>query len=187
MGSHISLRGFLANPYTKPPLLLQFQWNPSRLSEQKTVKYNDIEMGGLMAPVSVYSSGGNLTYRFELLFDTTPDSRDLNYFSVESLGLGVHAQVQTLMSWVYPETKDIFNLSNVGSGEPPACYFGLGIRVLRGKIRVVDVQYELFEHKLIPQRARATVEFVADESGTWGKVNTIFRRMASSINLGGQV
>lgn len=186
MGEHISIRGFLANVKTVPPLILQFQWNPM-VTEGKTVKYNDIEIGGFMAPISVFSSGGNLSYKFELSFDTTPDSRGLNNFSVESLGMGVHAQVQTLMSFLYPEVGNVFSIDKQGMGEPPACYFGVGPRVLRGKIRNVQVEYLLYDWKLVPQKAKAVIEFVADDFGTWGKVNTIFRRMGTAINLGGQI
>lgn len=183
---HVSIRGFLANPRMIPPLMLQFQWNPTP-SETKSAKYNDIEFAGVMAPVSVYSSGGLLRYKFTLIFDSREDARYLNSFSVEPLGMGVHPQVQTLMSFLYPEEKSVFDISDIGFGEPPACYFGLGPRVLRGRIRSVNPTYELYDKNMVPMRASVSVDFVADETGTWGKVNTIFRRMASGINIGGRV
>lgn len=182
---HIALRGFLSSPFEAPPLLLQFQWNPTAVSESKAVKMNAIQVGGYHAPVQLYSSGGELVYRFRLAFDATADTQDMNSFRVDIPGVGVAGPIQILMSFLYPQTKYSLNIGEIGFGEPPPCYFGLGPRVLRGFIRTVNTSYSLYDKNLVPLRAASAVEFVASEDGNWGKVNAVFRRLAAGANLGG--
>lgn len=184
MVTHTKVRGFLANPFQRPPLKLTFQWNPAKVLESKTVNYESIDIGGYVAPLQVYSSGGPLTYRFDLMFDATADTRDLNVFRVDFPGMGVHTAVQTLMSFMYPESKKMLSSAGDGFGEPPVCYFGLGLRVFRGIIKDVQVEYTLYDAVLTPMRATASVTFVAQEDGVFGRVNAIFRRMAVTANLG---
>lgn len=182
--TNTAIRGFLTNPYQKPPLVLRFQWNPVGMTESKSAKYTDLEIGGYHAPVQIYSSGGAHTYRFSLLFDATPDSVDLNVLRVDTVLVGVQPAVQTLMSFVYPETKSLLSFSESGFGEPPVCYFGMGPRVLRGFIKTVDVDTQLLNVLLVPVRVSCRVEFVESEDGTYGKVNAIYRRAMTALQLG---
>lgn len=182
--THTVIRGFLANPFQRPPLKLTFQWNPAKVQESKSVNYETLELGGFVAPLNIYSSGGPLVYRFDLMFDATADTRDLNVFRVDIPGIGVHGAVQTLMSFLYPESKKMLSLAGDGFGEPPVCYFGLGVRVFRGIIKDVQVEYSLYDQFLTPMRATASVTFTAQEDGVFGRVNAIFRRMAVAANIG---
>jgi hypothetical protein len=181
---HHAIRGFLANTSQRPPLLLTFQWNPTDVSENKSAKYTEMELGGYHAPVQLYSSGGSHSYSFSLFFDATPDTSSLNLFRVTLPLAGVQPAIQTLMSFLYPSTKNLLNTVDVGFGAPPKCHFGLGPRVVSGFIRNVQVSYSLYDRFLTPLRATCKVEFVEIEDGVEGKVNALFRRGMTALQLG---
>jgi hypothetical protein len=179
-----SIRGFLANVKTKPPLILGFQWNPTDVKESKTAKYSEIEVGGYHAPIQVFSSGGAHSYKFSLLFDSTIDTIYLNIFRIDIPLAGIYPAVMALQSFLYPQTKGFSDLIEVGFGEPPICYFGMGVRVVKGYVKSLAFDYQLYDRLLTPQRVKCDVEFQECEDGVQSKVNAMFRRSMSLLQLG---
>ncbi len=183
-----AIRAFLANLSSRPPLIFRMQWNPADIKESRKVNYSDIEIGGYQAPVQVFSSGGATTYNFQIMLDSTPYSNNTNIFRVNVAAIGINSAIDTLKSFTYPQTDKILRFRQEDMvGEPPVCYFGLGPRVLRGRIRNLSIAYKLYSPLLVPQQATVDVEFVADEYGIWAKINAISRKITSGLNplLGG--
>lgn len=183
--SRTAIRGFLANISQRPPLILPFMWNPTNVVESKSAKYTALQVGGYHAPVQLYSSGGAHTYKFSLLFDATADSRGVDIFRIAVPPInGVQPAIQTLMSFLYPANKHILNTSNVGFGAPPKCYFGMGTRVVSGFITSVNVSYALYDSALTPRRATCSISFTETEDGLDGRINAIYRRANTLLQLG---
>jgi len=188
VSQHKAVRGFLANIKSKPPLIILFQWNPTDVKESRTVKYADVELGGYQAPIQVFSAGGATTYSFQLTLDATENSRIFNVFRVDLPLVGIGATVSALKSFTYPANDKLLKFLQSNSvGEPPACYFGLGSKVMRGRIRSLHINYKLFSRLLVPLQATVDIEFTVDEYGVWSKIDAIYRRITSTANpaLGG--
>lgn len=183
MEKRSTIRGFFANINNLPPIIVPFQWNPTEIKEARAIKYTDLEIGGYMAPIQIYSSGGATVYTFTLTIDATDVSKGANIFRVDVPEVGINSVISALKSFTYPHINSILRFQQDDVvGEPPACYFGLGPKVLRGRIRNLTVNYKLFNSLLVPLQATVEVEFHVDEYGIWSKINAVYRRIATAIN-----
>lgn len=172
----------MANIRSLPPLIVKAQWNPE-IKETRSVNYTDVPVGGYMAPVQVYSSGGNTNLSFQLTLDATENSRIFDVFRVDVPAIGISSVVEALKSFTYPATDSLLKFKDEDVfGEPPICYLGIGPRVMRGRVRNLSIQYTLFNSFLVPLRAVVDVEFVVDEMGVWSKVNAMYRRILAGVN-----
>ncbi len=161
------LRGFLASVDVVPPLIVTFQFNPSSISDNKTVNYgnrsDDLCSG---APAKEYTGGGDRTISFDLLLHGLEQGSDrLNPTPVDN---GVSTELAKLRSFLYSR-EDAW--ADLGAGEegkrlasPPACVFGFGTRVLECVVTQLTVEETQFNSFLAPVRAKVGVTLAVREA-----------------------
>src|SRR5689334_6901586 len=63
------MRGFLATVGLSPEVVVEFQYNPTSLSDKRTVTYASLNAPALVFPVRQYSQGGDRTLSFTVQLD----------------------------------------------------------------------------------------------------------------------
>lgn len=163
------LRGFLANVDVLPPLIVTFQFNPDRMSDNKAVKYADrnAELCG-NSPGKVYTGGGDRTISFDIELHGL--ERGTNRINPTAVDNGISTELAKLRSFLYPKADAWATVSGMlGDGEgkrltsPPTCVFGFGTKVLECVVTDLQVTETQFNSVLAPVRADVGVTLVVTE------------------------
>ena len=180
------LRGFLANIDMLPPLIVTFQYNPTSVSDTKTVNYADrtATLSG-NAPGKVYTGGGHRTITFDLkLHGLEQGTNALNPGPVDN---GISTELAKLRSFLYPKAdawgtlSGLLGISTSGKrlAAPPTCYFGFGTKILECVVTDIKVTETQFNSALAPVRADVTVTLdVIEDDG-----NALYQRDKQARNI----
>ena len=167
------LRGFLANVDVIPPLIFTFQYNPTSVSDNKTVNYadRDADLTG-NAPGKTYTGGGHRTISFSFkLHGLEQGTNALNPTPVDN---GISTELAKLRSFLYPKADAWATMSGLLGGStagkrlaaPPTCYFGFGTKILECVVTDIQINETQFNSVLAPVQADVTVTLdVIEDSG----------------------
>lgn len=166
-------RGFLASVGLDPEILVEFQWNPTQLTDKRTVSYATLNGPALLMPVRQYSQGGDrvitFTVRLDGLFEGPADSQ----ISIAKDDEGsIWPELNKYRAFLYPKstrwneriTRATFTTiydSNSVFESPPLCRFGFGEeRVIDCVVTDVSITEQLFLPSLAPLRAEIAITLV---------------------------
>jgi hypothetical protein len=169
------LRGFMANIDSIPPLILTFQFNPTKVTDNKAVNYADGKAGLCgKAPGKVYTGGGDRTLTFTIQLDGL--EQGTNALIPSGLDNGVSTELAKLRSFLYPQADawgSVSDLLGGGSDQgvrmsaPPTCIFGYGTKILDCVVTSINIEETMFNSFLAPVRAEATITLtVIEEDGS---------------------
>jgi hypothetical protein len=162
MPEQIVMRGFIANIDVIPPLIVTFQYNPASVTDNKAVKYRDVqgELCGT-APDKEYTGGGDRTIGFKIyLHGLEQGSNPLNPTGFDN---GISTELAKLRSFLYPASDawDTVGLLSDEGGRtlksPPTCVFGFGAKLLEGVVTSMTINETQFNSFLAPVRAEVDV------------------------------
>jgi hypothetical protein len=165
------LRGFIANIDVLPPLILTFQFNPTSISDNKSVNYVDrsVDLCG-NAPGKVYTGGGSRTISFSITLHG--NEKGTNVLNPTPLANGISTELAKLRSFLYPKADAWGTISGLLGGakgkrlaSPPTCYFGFGTRILECVVTDIKITETQFNSLLAPVRADATITLAVIEDG----------------------
>ena len=162
------LRGFLANIDVIPPLIITFQFNPEKISDNKTVKFSDRtnDLCGA-APKKVYTGGGPRIISFDIKLHGL--ERGTNAVNPTALDNGISTELAKLRSFLYP-SSDAWGTFGIASEEgvrmtpPPTCIFGFGTKILECVVTDINVTETQFNSLLAPVRADVKVTLAVIEA-----------------------
>jgi hypothetical protein len=186
------LRGFLANIDMLPPLIVRFQYNPTSVSDNKTVIYADRrEKAPGNAPGKEYMGGGHRTITFDLkLHGLEQGTNALNSTPTEN---GISTELAKLRSFLYPKTDAWGTLSGLlgtsCSGrrlsDPPTCYFGFGKKILECVVTDVKITETQFNSVLAPVRAdvSVTLDVIEDDDNALYQLDKQRRNALAALGL----
>ncbi len=63
------IRGFLSSVGLSPRVLVEFQYNPTQISDKRSVNYATLNAPGLILPIRQYSQGGDRVISFTVRID----------------------------------------------------------------------------------------------------------------------
>lgn len=108
----------------KPPLALQFMYNPSKMSDEKSTQWVVTPIPGRDTPMYAWSCGGERTIEFRLFLNAyeygTPDATTL--INIPGLG-GIRSELAKLESFMYSAPSQY---KNFGSGLLKGAAAGIG-------------------------------------------------------------
>jgi hypothetical protein len=180
------LRGFLANIDSIPPLILTFQFNPTKVSDNKVVKYAEGKAGLCgRSPGKVYTGGGDRTISFTIQLDGLEQGS--NALNPTGLDNGISTELAKLRSFLYPKSDAWGSISELlGDTDqgrrmvaPPTCIFGYGTKILDCVVTSITIDETMFNSFLAPVRAQATITLTVIEV----EGNTLFELDNQHRNL----
>lgn len=163
-------RGFLVSLGLDPEILVEFQYNPTQISDKRSVNYATLNAPALLLPVRQYSSGGDRTLSFSVQIDglfagPADDSIPLARGELGS----ILPELDKYRAFLYPATPDWAQAGGNFTplfaqaqqfAPPPACRFGFGERVVDCVVTEVGITETLFNEQLAPVRATVAVTLV---------------------------
>lgn len=167
-----TLRGFLASFQVFPPLLVEFQFNPESIQDNKQVNFQP-QQGNAEAPTPHYSGGGERTISFS--FKLHGLERGVDPHNPTGIENGIAPLLATLRSFVYSRADALLDLQSVfdsvgskgsqgkATVAPPTCIFGFGDRLLECRITSLSIDETQFNRYLIPVRADVSVTLTVIE------------------------
>jgi hypothetical protein len=164
------VRGFLCSVGLDPEILVEFQYNPTQLSDKRSVNYATLNTPGQLMPVRQYSRGGDRTISFTVRIDGVfkgPADDEIDIAKDEDGSIA--PELNKYRAFMYPQTArwqdayDSFvplydNTQHFAS--PPTCRFGFGDRVIDCIVTEVSITELLFNAQLAPLRADVSVTLV---------------------------
>ncbi|MEV0644197.1 hypothetical protein AB0I28_02925 [Phytomonospora sp. NPDC050363] len=168
------VRGFLASVGLDPEILVQFQYNPEKVDDKRSVSYATLNAPGMLMPVRQYSAGGDRTISFKVVVDGLfkgPADDEIDIARDERGGIG--PELVKYRAFTYPQTERWQDASTSVGGftglyddsasvfaAPPVCAFGFGDRVVDCVVTEVQITEQLFNTSLDPVRAEIQVTCV---------------------------
>jgi hypothetical protein len=177
-------RGFLASVGLDPEIVVEFQFNPTQVSDRRAVSYATLTAPGLLMPARQYSQGGDRTLNFTIRIDGLfrPADNELAGSNGGPAGPAQRAPIQRdetgsiepelnkYRAFLYPRTpawqqarQSFVSLyeQTTTFESPPLCRFGMGNdRVLNCVVTEVSITELLFNTQLRPLRADVAVTLV---------------------------
>lgn len=164
------VRGFLCSVGLDPEILVEFQYNPTQLSDRRSVNYATLNAPGLLMPVRQYSQGGDRTIGFTVRIDGLfqgPADDKIDIAKDENGSIA--PELNKYRAFLYPQTA---RWQEAGASfvplyddrqhfaSPPTCRFGFGDRVINCIVTEVSITELLFNAQLAPLRADISVTLV---------------------------
>jgi Contractile injection system tube protein len=168
-----AVRGFLASVGLDPEILVEFQYNPTQLSDKRSISYAALSAPALIMPVRQYSHGGDRTFSFTVRLDGLfkgPADDEIPLAKDEDGS--IWPELNKYRAFLYPKTsrwqERATRSSFVGLyndlqqfTSPPTCRFGFGEdRVINCIVTEVNITELLFNTQLAPLRADVSVTLV---------------------------
>ena len=168
------VRGFLVSVGLDPEILVEFQYNPDKIEDKRTVSYATLNAPGMLMPVRQYTAGGDRTLSFTVTIDglykgPADDEIDI---ARDSRG-GIGPELNKYRAFIYPQTERWQDAASAPDGfsrlyegaesvftAPPACRFGFGERVIDCVVTEVSIKEQLYNPDLDPIRAEVQVTCV---------------------------
>jgi hypothetical protein len=150
------IRGFLRSAGLQRQILVQFQFNPTQVSDKRAVSYATLSAPGLLMPGRHYTQGGDRTISFSVHINGlfTPADNELAagnpLMRTPSVGGGqakiardetgsIEPELNKYRAFLYPQPKGEVNWQSARSSfvplykeklhefaSPPVCQFGMG-------------------------------------------------------------
>jgi hypothetical protein len=173
------VRGFLASVGLTPEILVEFQYNPTSLTDKRSVTYATLTAPGQLMPDRQYSSGGDRSISFTVRVDALgeqPGQRTAAIATDESGG--ITPELNKYRAFMYPANgrwqeagASFVRRPGIYVGaqfvSPPACRFGFGDgRVLDVVVTEISITELQFNNLLAPMRADVAISLV--ELGPYG-------------------
>lgn len=166
-------RGFLASVGLRPEIMVEFQYNPTQLSDRRAVNYATLNAPALLMPARQYSQGGDRTLSFTVRVDGLYEGpADAGIPLAKDEDGSIWPELNKYRAFLYPRTPRWNERGTRASfvplfgGEqrfasPPLCRFGFGAeRVIDCVVTEVDITELLFNAQLAPLRADVAVTLV---------------------------
>ncbi len=159
-------RGFLTSVGLTPGIRVQFQYNPTELTDKRSVSYATLNAPGLLMPVRQYSQGGDRTLSFKVRVDGLTDGPVAIERSDDG---GIGPELNKYRAFLYPQTEQ---WQQAGASfaplfadaqqfaSPPSCRFGMGERVIDCVVTDVSITETALTPNLTPLRADVSVTLV---------------------------
>ena len=177
-------RGFLRSLGLSRQILVEFQFNPTQLSDKRAVNYATLSAPGQLLPDRVYTAGGDRTISFTVRVDGLfrPSDNELG-----GTGGGptrpqrdetgsIEPELNKYRAFLYPQPKNevdwrkatrsftpLYRRATPATeslGSPPLCEFGMGGRVITCVVTEIGVTELLFNRELRPLRADVAITLV---------------------------
>lgn len=157
------VRGFLASVGLTPEIIIRFQFNPTELTDKRSVSFTTLNAPGLLMPVRQYSQGGDRTLSFKVRVDGMTDGPVAIQRSDDG---GIGPELNKYRAFLYPQTSQ---WQNAGASfaplysdthqfvSPPPCRFGMGERIIDCIVTDVSITETAFTPNLTPLRADVSV------------------------------
>jgi hypothetical protein len=169
---NVPARGCLRSVGVSPQILVEFQYNPTQLTDKRSVTYATINAPGQLMPLRHFNQGGDRT----ITFTTQVDGRDAD-FSAGSIatadGGSIVPELNKYRAFLYPQRDDWedagFSFVPLYRNEerfasPPAAQFAFGEHgephVIDCVVTDVSIQETHFNDNLAPLRAEVSVTLV---------------------------
>ncbi|ESA38298.1 hypothetical protein N836_33250 [Leptolyngbya sp. Heron Island J] len=164
------IRGFLVSVGLTPELLVEFQYNPSQLSDRRSVSYATLNAPGLIMPTRQYVSGGDRTLSFTVRIDgLMPGPMDKTINISRDADGGITPELNKYRTFLYPQSEQWQRAG--GSfmplyadtqqfASPPPCRLSLGNRVIDCIVTDVSITELYFNTQLAPLRADVAISLV---------------------------
>jgi hypothetical protein len=168
-------RGFLVSVGLTPEILVEFQYNPTQLSDRRAVSYATLNAPGLLLPVRQYNQGGDRTLSFTVRIDGLFRGPADDQIPIRREANGsIQPELNKYRAFLYPQQyrQGTSWLDARGSfaplyegvqqfASPPRCRFGFGQdRVVDCIVTDVNITETLFNAELAPLRADVAVTLV---------------------------
>ena len=168
------VRGFLVSVGLDPEILVEFQYNPEKVTDKRSVSYASLNAPGMLMPVKQYSAGGERTLSFTVIVDglfngPADDGIDI---ARDERG-GIAPELNKYRAFVHPQTERWQDANDAPDGftglyagsetvftAPPACCFCFGDRVIDCVVTEVQITEQLYNPDLDPVRAEVQVTCV---------------------------
>lgn len=165
-------RGFLVSVGLTPEILVEFQYNPTQLSDRRSVSYTTLNAPGLVIPVRQYSQGGDRTLSFTVHVDGVFKGPADDQIPIARGANGsIQPELNKYRAFMYPQQyrQGVSWQDARGSfaplyegvqqfASPPLCRFGFGQdRVVDCVVSEVNITELLFNADLAPMRAEVSV------------------------------
>lgn len=159
------LGGFLASIDVIPPLIVTFQFNPEKISDNKTVKYadRDADLCG-NSPGKVYTGGGDRTISFDIKLHGL--EKGMNPIIWTAVDNGISTELAKLRSFLYPREDawvTLFSEEGKRISSPPSCIFGFGTKILECVVSDIKITETQFNSMLAPVQADVTITLIVKE------------------------
>ncbi|MEU6232940.1 hypothetical protein [Kitasatospora sp. NPDC047058] len=167
------VRGFLLGTVPDPgvpDVLIEFQYNPTQLSDKRTVNYATLNAPGRLLPLRQYSQGGDRTISFTVRVDGLfAGPADEQIPISKGPGGSIAPELNKFRALVWPRTPDWQNAGGSFTGlyggttrfaSPPDCVFGFGDRTIDCVVTEIGITELLFTPELAPLRADVSVTLV---------------------------
>ncbi len=167
------VRGFLSSVGVSPEILVRFQYNPTQLSDKRSVTYAALNGPGLLMPARQYTQGGDRTISFTVRVDgLVQGPADLQSPISIDEQKGITPELNKYRAFVYPQTDrwrmarasfvPLYELQGdrMFFAAPPVARFGFGDRVINCMVTDVTITELLFNEALAPLRADIAVTLV---------------------------
>jgi hypothetical protein len=183
-------RGFLRSLGLAREILVEFQFNPTQISDKRAVTYALLTAPGQLLPDRTYTTGGDRTLSFTVRVDGLfrPSDNELALADARRpLGGGggpmrilrdetgsIEPELNKYRAFLYPQPKNEVDWSTAtrsfvglypgagteSLGAPPLCRFGTGGRVITCIVTEIGITETLFNAELRPLRADVAVTLV---------------------------
>jgi hypothetical protein len=171
------IRGFLCTVGLTPEILVEFQYNPTQISDKRAVNYATLNAPGLLLPARQYSQGGDRTLSFTVRLDAfyTHSEGFLDNESERQVRIALDdegsliPELNKYRAFLYPQNArwpdarasfvPIYaTVSEFAS--PPTTRFGFGDRVIDCIVVDMGINETLFNARLAPLRADISITLV---------------------------
>ncbi|MFI6289876.1 hypothetical protein ACIBCM_34960 [Streptomyces sp. NPDC051018] len=166
-------RGFLSGRIpdpSVPDVLIEFQYNPTQLSDKRAVGYATLNAPGQLLPLRQYTQGGDRTISFTVRVDGlfAGPADDQIPISKDPEG-GIAPELNKYRALVWPANRDWQSAGGSFAGlyagtdrfvSPPDCVFGFGDRTIDCVVTEIGITELLFTPGLAPLRADVAVTLV---------------------------
>jgi hypothetical protein len=182
---HVIL-GFLASLHVLPPLLVEFQYNPESIEDNKQVRF-DPQLGQPEAPTQEYTGGGERTISFS--FKLHGHERGVDPVNPTGIENGIAPLLAALRSFVYLRSHALVDLQASSDGKstvaPPTCLFGFGDRLLECRVTSLSINETQFNRYLTPVRAdvSATLTVIEDPKNPFFQLDRVRRNLLAGRQL----
>ena len=157
------MRGFLANIEVVPPIIVVFQYNPTEITDNKGVVFqNDNKELGGEAPKKLAIRGDERVINFKFSLHGLEQGTDrLNPLPINN---GISTELAKLRSFMYPASDSLTEAVSLleEQGEhvkpPPTIIFGFGAKILECKIDDLNITETQFNSMLAPVRADVNIK-----------------------------
>jgi hypothetical protein len=165
-------RGFLVSVGLDPEILVEFQYNPSQLTDKRAANYATLSAPGLLVPVRQYSQGGDRTLSFNVRIDGLFKGPADDEIAIARDDSGsILPELNKYRAFLDPETarweeaegsfQPLYDTTEPVFKSPPLCRFGFGRdRVVDCIVTDVSITEQIFNASLRPMRAEVAVTLV---------------------------